>query len=42
VSVRNQLVTIPTANINVNVVIDKPSVGNSSGGSNFVFTSSYN
>jgi hypothetical protein len=42
VSVRNQLVNIPSSNINVTMVLDQPSVGNSAGGSNYKFTSSYN
>ena len=46
VSVRNQLITIPDNNITVNVVVDSVSINNittdSSGGSNYVFTSSRN
>lgn len=40
VSVRNQLVTIPDNKIVVNVIPDTVSAGDSSGGSNYVFTSS--
>lgn len=42
VSVRNQLVTIPDNKIIVNVVADTVSAGDSTGGSNYVFTSSRN
>jgi hypothetical protein len=42
VSVRNQLVTIPDANINVSIILDKVSVGDPAGGANFQFTSSRN
>lgn len=40
VSVRNQLVTIPDNKIIVNVIPDTVSAGDSSGGSNYIFTSS--
>ena len=40
VSIRNQLVTIPEENINVNVIIDKLASGDKAGGSNYIFTSS--
>lgn len=42
VSIRNQLVTIPDENITVNVVLDKVSVGDPGGGTNYIFTSSRN
>lgn len=42
VSIRNQLVTIPDNNITVNVVLDKVSVGDPGGGTNYIFTSSRN
>ncbi len=42
VSIRNQLVTIPDENIIVNVILDKVSVGDPGGGTNYVFTSSRN
>jgi hypothetical protein len=42
VSVRNQLVTIPDSQINVSVILDKVSVGDPAGGSNYQFTSSRN
>lgn len=42
VSIRNQLVTIPDENIEVNVILDKVSVGDPGGGTNYVFTSSRN
>lgn len=42
VSVRNQLVTIPDAKINVSIILDKVSVGDQAGGSNYQFTSSRN
>ena len=42
VSVRNQLVTIPDNNINVNLIIDKLSLGDPAGGSSYIFTSSRN
>ena len=42
VSIRNQLVTIPDNNINVNLVIDKLSLGDPAGGANYIFTSSRN
>jgi len=42
VSIRNQLVTIPDTNITVNVVLDKVSVGDPGGGTNYIFTSSRN
>jgi hypothetical protein len=42
VSIRNQLVTIPDANITVTMVLDKISIGNPAGGANYVFTSSRN
>jgi hypothetical protein len=42
VSIRNQLVTIPDKYIKVNVIPDSVSVGDSSGGKSYVFTSSRN
>jgi hypothetical protein len=42
VSIRNQLVTIPDENIIVNVILDKVSVGDPGGGTNYIFTSSRN
>jgi len=42
VSVRNQLVTIPDSHINVNIILDKVSVGDPAGGANYKFTSSRN
>lgn len=42
VSIRNQLVTIPDANINVSIILDKVSVGDPAGGANYQFTSSRN
>jgi hypothetical protein len=42
VSIRNQLVTIPDNNITVSVVLDKVSVGDPGGGTNYIFTSSRN
>jgi hypothetical protein len=42
VSIRNQLVTIPDEQINVEVILDKVSVGDPAGGSNYQFTSSRN
>jgi hypothetical protein len=42
VSIRNQLVTIPDENITVNVILDKVSVGDPGGGTNYIFTSSRN
>ena len=42
VSIRNQLVTIPDANINVTMIVDQLSLGNTAGGANYVFTSSRN
>jgi hypothetical protein len=42
VSIRNQLVTIPDNNIDVNIVLDKVSVGDPGGGTNYIFTSSRN
>ena len=42
VSVRNQLVQIPSDKINVNVILDQVSAGNSPGNTNYVFTSSRN
>jgi hypothetical protein len=41
-SVRNQLVNIPDSQINVSVILDKVSVGDPAGGSNYQFTSSRN
>ena len=41
-SVRNQIVTIPSDNITVNMIIDKVSIGDPGGGKNYVFTSSRN
>lgn len=40
VSIRNQLVTIPDENITVNLILDKVSVGDPGGGTNYIFTSS--
>ena len=40
VSIRNQLVQIPDANIIVNVIADKVAMGDQAGNSNYVFTSS--
>ena len=42
VSIRNQLVQIPDANIIVNVIADKVAMGDQAGNSNYVFTSSRN
>lgn len=42
VSIRNQLVTIPDEQINVEVILDKVAVGDPAGGSNYQFTSSRN
>jgi len=42
VAIRNQLVNIPSASINVNMVLDKLSVGDASGGAGYQFTSSRN
>jgi hypothetical protein len=42
VAVRNQLVNIPNSSINVNMVLDKLSVGDASGGAGYQFTSSRN
>jgi hypothetical protein len=42
VSVRNQLVQIPSNKINVNVILDQVSMGNSPGNTNYIFTSSRN
>lgn len=42
VSIRNQLVTIPDEQINVQVILDKVAVGDPAGGSNYQFTSSRN
>lgn len=42
VSVRNQLVQIPSSKINVNVILDQVSMGNSPGNTNYIFTSSRN
>jgi hypothetical protein len=40
VSIRNQLVTIPSDYITVNVIIDSVASGNAAGGANYVFSSS--
>ena len=42
VSVRNQLVQIPSDTINVNVVVDKISIGGTAGNADYTFTSSRN
>jgi hypothetical protein len=42
VSIRNQLVQIPSDKINVNVILDQVSMGNSPGNTNYIFTSSRN
>ena len=42
VSIRNQLVRIQDTHVVVNVIIDKVSVGDSAGNSNYIFTSSRN
>lgn len=40
ISVRDQIVQIPSDLITVNIVVDKLSVGNSEGGGNYIFSSS--
>ena len=42
VSIRNQLVTIPEANITINMIPDLVSAGDAAGNTNYVFTSSRN
>lgn len=42
VSIRNQLVTIPEYNININMIPDLVSAGDAAGNTNYVFTSSRN
>ncbi len=42
VSVRNQLVTIPSTQVNVNIILDRTVSGDSAGNTNYIFTSSRN
>ena len=42
VSIRNQLVTIPTQTTTIDVIVDKVSSGDAAGNANYIFTSSRN
>lgn len=42
VSIRNQLVQIPENTININMILDKVSIGDAAGNANYIFSSSRN